>query len=178
MARVRRKRRTREHVIADLSVHHVEGHVLRCGWIVEKTTHDYGIDLQLVTFDRAGEYEVGEILMQLKASDRLRVRPGQTTIVVRIDLRDLAVWLHKPMPVILIVNDARKNVAYWLYVQSYFRRQQEFNLFTAGQTITVYLPTQNVVTPGALRQFARFRDRVVAQLRDVRHDEDATDPLR
>jgi hypothetical protein len=27
-----RKRRTRQHVIADLSVHHVEGLVLRCGW--------------------------------------------------------------------------------------------------------------------------------------------------
>ncbi len=37
-----RKRRTREHVIADLCAHHVEGFVLRCGWTVERTRHDYG----------------------------------------------------------------------------------------------------------------------------------------
>ena len=36
MAKLRRKRRTREHIITDLSVHHVEGHVLRCGWVVER----------------------------------------------------------------------------------------------------------------------------------------------
>jgi hypothetical protein len=33
-----RKRRTREHVIADLSVNHVERLVLRCGWTVERTS--------------------------------------------------------------------------------------------------------------------------------------------
>src|SRR5438105_586468 len=36
-----RKRRTREHVIADLSVNHVERFVLRCGWTTERTRHDY-----------------------------------------------------------------------------------------------------------------------------------------
>src|SRR6266487_1302540 len=102
MAKLRRKRRTREHVIADLSVHHVEGHVLRCGWVVERVTHDYGIDLLLTTFDREGEVEEGWVLLQLKASDRLRVRPGQKTFSFRIDRRDLVHWLAQLMPVILI----------------------------------------------------------------------------
>ena len=53
MAKVLRKRRTREHVIADLSVHHVEGHVLRCGWVVERIVYDYGLDLEINTFDRS-----------------------------------------------------------------------------------------------------------------------------
>src|SRR5437660_1542756 len=38
-----RKRRTREHVIADLSINHVERCVLRCGWTAERTRYDYGI---------------------------------------------------------------------------------------------------------------------------------------
>jgi len=79
MAKLRRKRRTREHVIADLSVHHVEGHVLRCGWVVERMTHDYGIDLELFTFTRDGEQENDAILLQVKATDRLRLRRGATT---------------------------------------------------------------------------------------------------
>jgi len=37
-----RKRRMREHVIADLSVHHVEGLVLKCGFTVQRIVADYG----------------------------------------------------------------------------------------------------------------------------------------
>jgi hypothetical protein len=46
-----RKRRTREHVIADLRVNHVERLVLRCGWTVERTRYDYGLDLDMHTYN-------------------------------------------------------------------------------------------------------------------------------
>ncbi len=46
-----RKRRTREHIIADLSVNHVERHVLLAGHVVERFTYDYGIDLEVITFN-------------------------------------------------------------------------------------------------------------------------------
>jgi Domain of unknown function (DUF4365) len=70
-----RKRRTREHVIADLSVHHVEGFVLRCGWTVERKRHDYGLDLYMQTYNGDGETENGWVWFQLKATDSLR--PGR-----------------------------------------------------------------------------------------------------
>jgi hypothetical protein len=178
MARLRRKRRTRAHVIADLSVHHVEGHVLRCGWVVERMRHDYGIDLELRTFNRKGEAEEDAILLQLKATDRLRRRPGAIDNPFRVERSDLILWLVELRPVILIVYDARKDVAYWLYVQSYFRRLKGFNLFTAGQTVTIHIPITNVVTTAAERRFGRFRDNIVAQLSEVIHDEDAADPIR
>jgi hypothetical protein len=177
MFEIPRKRRTREHILEDLSIHHVEGHVLRCGWVIERVRKDYGIDLLLITFDRDGEIQEEKVLLQLKASDRLRVRPEQATVAVRLDRRDLALWLHQLLPVILIVYDGRKDVAYWLYVQSYFRRLKGFNLFTAGETVTVHLPTSNVVNTAAVRRFARFRDNVVSQMSKVIHDEDAVDPL-
>ena len=59
-----RKRRTREHVIADLSVHHVEGFVLRCGWTVERTRHDYGLDLLMRTYSGSGEIESGRSIFE------------------------------------------------------------------------------------------------------------------
>ena len=62
----RRKRRTREHVIADLSINHVERFVLRAGCTAERTKHDYGIDLLMETFNVAGEPENGQVLFQLK----------------------------------------------------------------------------------------------------------------
>ena len=59
------KRRTREHVIADLSVNHVERFVLLCGHTVERVLHDYGIDLLLYTYDGNGESENDTIYIQL-----------------------------------------------------------------------------------------------------------------
>ena len=67
-----RKRRTREHVIADLSVHHVEGLVLKCGCTVLRTVADYGYDLWLETYSETGEIEDDFVRLQLKASDSLR----------------------------------------------------------------------------------------------------------
>jgi hypothetical protein len=77
MKKLPRKRRTREHVIADLAVNHVERHALLCGF-----------------------------------------------------------------------------------------------LFTAGQSMTVQVPVKNALTTLAMRRFARFRDRVLEQMRSVIHDED------
>jgi hypothetical protein len=178
MARLRRKRRTREHVLEDLSIHHVEGHVLRCGWVVEHTQHDYGIDLELHTFDRSGQVQAGEILLQVKATQQLRMPNGSTSFPFRIDRSDLVLWLSEVCPVILIIYEKRRDVAYWLYVQSYFRRLTGFNLFMAGKTVTIHVPTANLLTSAAVRRFARFRDAVVAQNKEVIHDEDAPGPLR
>jgi hypothetical protein len=167
-----RKRRTREHMIADLSVNHVERHALLCGFVVQRQIHDYGIDLEMTTFTRQGEIEEGKVFLQLKASNRLRLRPQQLAFPFRVERSDLVLWLAQPLPVILIVYDARKQVAYWLYVQSYFRRQKGFNLFTAGQTVTVRVPTANVVNTAAMRRFGRFRNRVLEQMREVIHEEE------
>jgi hypothetical protein len=178
MKRLPRKRRTREHVLADLSANHVELQALRCGYAVERIIHDYGIDLELFTFTRKGEFEEGVILLQLKATARLRLRPGQAALTFRIERADLVSWLAQPMPVILVVYDGRRSVAYWLYVQRHFQQREGFNLFAAGKTITVRIPKDNVLDPSAVRWFAKFRDRLLEQMTEVRHDKDEADSLR
>jgi len=62
-----RKQRTREHVIADLSVHHVEGFILEEGHTTQRLGSDYGYDLLLWTFDEHGYAEPGSIYFQFKA---------------------------------------------------------------------------------------------------------------
>ena len=54
-----RKKRTREHVIADLSAHHVAGHILRCGFTAEHIIHDYGIDVFMTTYNDRDEILIG-----------------------------------------------------------------------------------------------------------------------
>ena len=48
------KRRTREHVIADLSVNHAERAFLLAGHISNRVFADYGYDMVISTFDDKG----------------------------------------------------------------------------------------------------------------------------
>ncbi len=67
-----RKQRTREHVIADLSVHYVEGFILQEGHTPYRLTPDYGYDLVLFTYDEQGYIEPGSAYIQLKAAETLQ----------------------------------------------------------------------------------------------------------
>ena len=57
-----KKKRPREHIIADLSVNHVERYVFLCGYSVERVEYDYGFDLILFTYNINSEIENGQIL--------------------------------------------------------------------------------------------------------------------
>jgi hypothetical protein len=162
-----RKRRTREHVIADLSVNHIERQALLCGFSVERVRHDYGIDLILSTYNKKGEVESGEVFLQAKATDRARYVGNGQFVAYRLERTDLRAWLGQPLPVILVVYDGPADRGYWLYVQAYFAKQPGFNLKQAGATVTVRIPTANVLDPSAVRTFAGYRDRVVAQTSGV-----------
>jgi hypothetical protein len=165
----RKKRRTREHVIADLSANHLERHALQCGYSVERRLHDYGIDLTILTYDPQGDVESGQVLVQLKATDHLKQVARGQLVACRVERADLVAWLHEPMPVILMLYDAAADVAYWLYVQEHFQRGSRFNLRRAPAEMTVRIPASNVVNPAAVRYFAQCRDRLLAQMTGLRH---------
>jgi len=165
----RKKRRTREHVIADLSANHVERHALLCGYSVERRVHDYGIDLTLLTYDPEGNVENGQILVQLKATDHLQLVGRGQWVACRIERTDLRAWLHEPMPVMLVVYDARADVAFWLYVQEYLQQQPRFNPNRGSANVTLRIPRGNVVQATAVRHFAHCRDRLLAQMKGLQH---------
>ena len=167
----RRKRRTREHVIADLSINFVERQVLLCGNTVERIQRDYGLDLILFTYDAEGLEERGPVFLQVKATDAPATRSGGDKIAVRVERADLRSWLDETMPVILVAYDARADAAYWLYVQAFFERQPARRK-KWGATVTLYVSRSNVLDGDAVRRFRRFKDDVRAQSRGViRHHE-------
>jgi hypothetical protein len=164
-----RKRRTRGHVIADLGVHHLEGHVLRCGFTLEPVRHDYGLDVAMHTFDTHGQAENGYLCCQVKATDKLPVLAQQEVIAWRVAAADLRHWLNEPMPVILVVYDAQADRAYWLNVQDYFERPRA-ELGDIGQTVTVHIPLTNLLNEAAVKEFARYRDKLLAQSERMRYE--------
>lgn len=167
-----RKTRTREHVIADLAVNHVERLILLCGYSVERVAHDYGIDLVMFTYNLRGEAESGRILLQVKATDRLGVLRDQKTIAISLSREDLKLWLREPDPVMLVVYDGKHDAAYWLYVQAHFEVTRPIGLFTASGKIVVHIPRSNRMNRQAVKKFAEFRDKVLAQVAGrIRHAE-------
>jgi hypothetical protein len=165
----KKKRRTREHVVADLSINHVERQALLAGFAVQRIVRDYGIDLFIATYGTSGEVENGEIRIQLKATDAPQLIRGGQFIAVRVDQRDFRHWLMEPMPVILAIYDAARDEAYWLYVQEHFESGRPGRFDRAGAKMTVHVSRANIVTPAALRRFAAFRDRILLQLEGLTH---------
>ena len=150
------KQRTREHVIADLSVNHVERFALRCGFAVQRLSPDYGLDLQIITFDERGFREDGVLWMQLKATDHLQTSRDGKSALVRIERRDILSWMRELYPVILVVYDAARDLAYYLVIQDYFAGPGVFAKLS-GTTVTVPVPRKNVVSEKAMQELAPLK---------------------
>ncbi len=148
-----RKRRTRQHVIADLSVHYVEGFILDAGYTTQKLNSDYGYDLLMSTFDERGYAEPGSVYFQIKASESLSAR-GKL-LVFDLDIRDYNLWIREKMPVVLILYDASRKRAYWIAVQKYFAEGSPRRPKKGRKSVRVRVPLQNVVNERAI---AVFRD--------------------
>ncbi len=167
--RVVRERRTREHVIADLSAHHVEGPILRCGFTLERIAHDYGLDLQMMTYNADGELEADSVFFQLKATDHSQRTADGTAVIFRIERADLESWLAQTFPVILVVYDAVAGVAYWLYLHADFTPGKA--KVGTSRTVTVHIPAENVFDEAAVQHFAAAKAAIQAQTEGVRHHE-------
>lgn len=164
------KMRTRAHVLADLSINHVERQVLLCGFSVDRVQHDYGYDLTMSTYrDDTGELEPGSVYIQVKATDRLPRHADGRTIPWLISRRDLKLWLAETYPVILVVYDGQKDRAYGISVQRYVTGPRTPELFTAGETITVHIPVASRFNRRAIRAIARDKNILQARLRGEGH---------
>jgi hypothetical protein len=161
-----RKRRTREHVIAELSVNHVERLILRCGWAMQRMAADYGVDLLMETFTAEGAIENGRISFQLKATDGLKVLGRRQVIPVRLEWRDVVFWLNEALPGILVIYDAVQDRAWWLHLQAHVRSEKQQRRPPAW--LTLHVPLANVLDEAAIRHFAQLRDAALAKTKEDR----------
>jgi hypothetical protein len=143
-----RKQRTRQHVIADLSVHHVEGFILEGGHTAQRLGSDYGYDLIVRTFDGRGYIEPGAIYFQFKAMETL-AESGQD-YVYDVDIRDYNLWTREEPPVILILFDATRKRAFWLPIQRYFREDVSRQPLKGTKTVRVRVPKRSRVSRRAI----------------------------
>jgi Domain of unknown function (DUF4365) len=150
-----RKRRTRQHVIADLSVHHVEGFILEEGHTTQRLGSDYGYDLLVRTFDDHGFIEPGAVYFQFKAMETLH--EIGVDYVFDMDIRDYNLWMREEALVILILFDATRRRAYWLPIQEYFEVDGSRQPKKGTKTVRVRVP-----------KLQRVDRRAIAKLRDLK----------
>lgn len=150
-----RKQRTRQHVIADLSVHYVEGFILEAGHTAQRFGSDYGYDLLVSTFDEQGYVEPGSIYCQVKAMETLH--PSGADYLFDLDIRDYNLWIKEKMPVFLILFDASRRRAYWLDVQQYFNEDGTRQPKKGAKMVRVRVPKQQAIN-----------DRAIAKMRNLK----------
>lgn len=166
-----RKTRTREHIIADLSVNHLERLILLCGYSADRPRDDYGYDLVMSTYNKEGGIESGFVKFQLKATDGITILKDGKTISFTADKRDLSLWAEELFPVYLVVYDATKEEAYWLYIQLYLE-DNEIDVTKIKDTLNVHLQISNKVTIDAIVKFRDSKNDIIRKLREVvEHEE-------
>jgi hypothetical protein len=142
------KRRTRQHVIADLSVHHVEGFILEEGHTAQRLGSDYGYDLIMWTFDGQGYAEPGAVYFQMKAMETLE--DSGTNYLFDLDIRDYNLWMREELPVFLVLFDATRRRAYWLGIQKYFKTDLTRRPKKGAKRVRVRVPKRQVVSRRAI----------------------------
>lgn len=150
---VPKKRRTREHVIADQSANFVERFIIDEGHTAQRLEKDYGYDLLLFTFDDRGYAEPGVAFLQLKAAERLT--ESGSHFVFDLDVRDYNLWIVENNPVFLVLFDATRRRAYWLHIQPYFREDVTRQPKKGAKTVRVSVPKRQ---PISHRGVARIRE--------------------
>jgi hypothetical protein len=157
-------------VIADLSVHHLTGLVLRAGFTIEAHHADYGIDAHIETFDADGAVENGLIFVQLKATDNIEAyRLENGDLSFPMEKRDLDYWAKEPYPAYLVLYDAQGDVAHWLYIQNYLATQGIEVAMVTSASLSLHIPKAQTVTAGTPAQWRQHKADVISRMGDNLH---------
>lgn len=152
----KRKTRTRGHVIADLGVNFVERQILLAGFVAERQFYDYGVDLEMKTFDASGQVEPGRVLFQVKATDHFARTPTPPPSQPASMSARYKGWLMDWTPVVLVLYHAQADRAHWLDVQGY-ARERDMDADAAGATVTLAIPLANVFDVRAVQSVRELK---------------------
>jgi hypothetical protein len=110
-------------------------------------------------FSPDGSVENGDVRFQVKATDDLKVNRGM--IPCRLETADVHYWYWEDSPFALVVYDAKKDRAFWLYLRAYVDDHPRI-LESERRTVAVRIPIGNKVT---LRAIDQWRDLSLANAR-------------
>jgi uncharacterized protein DUF4365 len=164
-----KKRRTRAHVIADMSVYHLGYLIARCGFTFEAIEKDYGYDGSIFTYDSQGEIENLNMFTQLKATDKVKLSMDQKHVLFGISKKDMRLWQDEIAPVYLVLFDARNEKAYWVYLQKYFEENGLRASKITTDTVNVELDATRAVDEQAIKGWRDDKSRRLQRIGNIPH---------
>ena len=152
-----RKKRTREHILADLGYNFTERQVLLAGHVMTKVTSDYGYDGLVNTFDINGEFEHRFFLIQVKSTENIKYSHKNRGYELTLSKRDLNHWIKNTIVVLAVLYDFKRDKGYFIHVQDYFYKKR-IALESINKYIQVFLPKQNEFTPDTVDYFRTVKN--------------------
>lgn len=147
-----KKLRTREHIIEDLGLNHIERQILLSGNVLKRNQgYDYGYDGTIDTFDSIGQTDNLSFFVQLKSTDSIQLSLPKLGYIVDLSKRDLELWLNSKYPVLLILYDAQQEIAYFVELQTYFN-ENRLLLKNVRKFVRVFLPQKSVFDKAAIQK--------------------------
>jgi imidazolonepropionase-like amidohydrolase len=141
-----KKRRTRQHIIEGLGLNHIERQILLSGNVLRRfSEYDYGYDGMIETFNELGETQNRAFMIQLKSTDNIQLSTQKQGFIVDLSKQDLELWLESHYPVLLILYDAQKEVAYFTDLQTYFN-ENRILLQNVRKFVRIFLSPQSIFT--------------------------------
>lgn len=159
----KRKRRPREHVIAEMGVNFLERQALRRGHQLRRVPEpEYGTDALMLHFSpNTREVENGWIEFQVKATDDLKFVEGGKSVACTVEMAHIHYWYWETAhPFILVLYDVRKHRAFWIDIQCYIDEHG----IEDRQTLTVRIPVKNRLT---VRAIDLFRKKSLARMQSL-----------
>jgi hypothetical protein len=155
-----RKQRTRQHIIEDLGFNHLERQILYAGYTFYRYSHnDYGYDGSITTFNEQGEVENTQINVQLKSTDNLTHTTDKQFFVLDVSKRDLELWCSSDVPVILALYDAQQEIAYYVDIVEYFRKDG-ISLEKVRKFVRIKIPPTNVFTAEVMTKLRHIKNQI------------------
>ncbi len=150
-----KKLRTRQHIIEDLGLNHIERQILLTGNILRRFgDYDYGYDGMIETFNERGEADNPTLKIQLKSTDVIQFSAQNEGFIIDLSKRDLELWLKSLVPVLIILYDAQQEIAYFVDLQSYFN-ENRIALKNVSKFVRIFLPPTSVFNKSAIQELVK-----------------------
>ena len=150
------KLRTRQQIIEDLALNHIERQILLSGNVLKrKGDIEYDYDGAIVTFDEEGQINNLSLMVQLKSTDGIQLSPKKAGFDVDLSKQDLERWLSTETPVLLILYDAQQDIAYFTDLQTYFNENGHL-LKNVRKFVTISLSPSWIFNKAAILELQKI----------------------
>ena len=150
------KLRTRQQIVEDLALNHIEKQILLSGNVFKRDIdNDYGYDGVINTFDEQGQLDNLTFMIQAKSTDGIQSPPPKAGFRVDLSKQDLERWLSIGLPVLLILYDAQGDKAYFTDLQDYFNENRHL-LKNVRKFVKIFLSPKSVFNKSAIQELQKY----------------------